>query len=75
MSEIKARLFGAITVMDESDARRLWKMVEQMYSKDGWDAIEETLPDATDLQMIHEAQSDPDCAAAASEAEIRAVFG
>lgn len=27
----------------------------------GWDAIEEVEPDDIDLQIIHEAQNDPDC--------------
>ncbi len=75
MSEIKARLFGAITVMDESSARRLWEVVEKMYSDDGWSAVEEAAPDAIDLQMIRDAQSDPDCASAASDEEVRAILG
>ena len=31
MSETKARLIGAITVMNESDAQRLWKLIERLY--------------------------------------------
>ncbi len=75
MSETKARLIGAITVMNESDAQRLWKLIERLYDTGDWDSIEETEPDEIDLQMIHEAQSDPDCNEFASDAEVRAVFG
>ena len=40
MSEVKANLIGAVTVMDEDGARRLWEIVKQMYSANSWDAIE-----------------------------------
>ena len=32
MSEVKNRLIGAITVMDEAGAQRLWAMVQQLYA-------------------------------------------
>lgn len=60
MSNIKERLFGAITVMNEADALRLWDFVLEL-SGNGWDAIKETDPDEIDLQMIQEVQNDPDC--------------
>lgn len=75
MSEVKARLIGAITVMDEAGAKRLWEIVKSLYASDGWDSIEEELPDEIDLQMIREAQTDPDCTAWASDAEVQAVLG
>lgn len=40
-----------------------------------WDAVENAEPDEVDLQMIREAQADPDCSTFASDAEIRAVLG
>lgn len=60
MSNIKERLFGAITIMDDATAKRLWDFVLEL-SGSGWDAIEEVEPDDIDLQMIQEAQNDPDC--------------
>ena len=60
MSEVKARLAGAITVMDDAMASRLWEIVENMVVN-GWDSIEEEAPDEFDLQMIRDAESDPDC--------------
>ncbi len=75
MSEVKARLIGAITVMDEDGAQRLWDYVKRLYSSDGWAAVEEVEPDEVDLQMIREAQADPDCSTFASDAEVRAVLG
>ncbi len=60
MSNIKERLLGAITVMDDASAMRLWDFVLEL-SGNGWDAVEEVEPDDIDLQMIHEAKNDPDC--------------
>lgn len=60
MSNVKERLLGAITVMNEEDAMRLWEFVLEI-SGNGWDSIEEVEPDEIDLQLIQEAQSDPDC--------------
>ncbi len=75
MSEIKARLIGAITVMDEAHAQKLWDFVERLYSGDKWDLIEEVEPDEIDLQMIQEAQADPECSSLASAEEIRSILG
>ena len=60
VSNVKERLLGAITVMNEEEAMRLWEFVLEL-SGNGWDAIEEVEPDEIDLQLIREAQSDPDC--------------
>ncbi len=60
MSNIKERLLGAITVMDEASASRLWEFVLEMSNND-WDSIEEVEPDEIDLKMIQEIQNDPDC--------------
>ena len=60
MSSVKERLLGAITVMDETSAARLWEFVLEM-SNNGWDSIEEVEPDEIDLKMIQEIQNDPDC--------------
>ena len=60
MSNVKERLLGAITVMDETSAARLWEFVLEM-SNNGWDSIEEVEPDEIDLKMIQEIQNDHDC--------------
>lgn len=75
MSEVKANLIGAITVMDEDGAQRLWEIVKRMYSSSSWDAVENVEPDEIDLQMIREAQADPDCSTFAPDTEVRAVLG
>lgn len=60
MSNVKERLLGAITVMDETTAARLWDFVLEI-TDNRWEAIEEVKPDEIDLKMIQEIQSDPDC--------------
>ena len=60
MSAVKERLIGAITVMDEKTAARLWEIVQGI-SDETWDRIEEEEPDGYDLQMIRDAEADPDC--------------
>ena len=60
MSDVKERLIGAITIMDEASALRLWEIVRG-FSDEAWDKIGEEEPDEFDLQMIREAETDPDC--------------
>lgn len=75
MSEVKARLIGAITVMDEDGAQRLWDIVKRLYSSSSWETVEEVEPDEADLQMLREIQADPDCTTFASDTEVQAVLG
>lgn len=45
MSNIKERLIGAITVMDEESAAMLWNDIQNFYRKrTSLDEVEETLP-------------------------------
>ena len=60
MSGVKERLLGAITVMDENMAARLWDVVLGM-TAGAWENIEEEEPDEFDLEMIHAAETDPEC--------------
>lgn len=74
MSETKARLIGAITVMDESGAQRLWQIVQNLYSPDAWANIQEEQPDEFDLQMIRDVQQNPDCQTTATPEELRSLL-
>ncbi len=60
MSGIKERLLGAITVMDDASAMKLWDFILEQFDN-GWDAIEEVEPDSIDLQMIQEVENNPEC--------------
>ena len=70
---MKERLLGAITVMTESEALKLWNIVEQLYSDD-WEAVEEVPPDEIYLQMIHDAQNDSDCHSFLSAEDSNMLF-
>lgn len=74
MSNIKERLLGAITVMNDADAQKLWNIVQRLYGND-WDAVETVEPDDIDLQLIHAVQNDPECKIFASDDEIQAILG
>ena len=74
MSNVKERLFGAIMVMDETTAQKLWEYVQNLYD-DPWANIEEIEPDEIDLQMLREIENDPDCHTIATEEEVRDTFG
>lgn len=74
MSNVKERLWGAITVMPEADAQRLWDIVTHLYDEDAWIKIEEEEPDEIDLQMIRDIEANPDCQTFATEEEVRELF-
>ena len=74
MSNVKERLYGAITVMDEATARKLWEYVRNLYD-DQWADIEEVDPDEIDLKMIRDIESDPDCHTIATAEEVQEALG
>ena len=62
MNAIKERIFGAVTVMDNSSALKLWKFITNEFSHAAdWDSIPEAEPDEIDLQMLAEIEQDKDC--------------
>lgn len=61
MSAIKERIFGAVTIMDDSDAEKVWDFVINNLSPRSWDDIEEVSPDEWDLKMLDEIDTDSDC--------------
>ena len=61
MSNVKERIIGAVTVMNEQDAIKVWNIIMTTFSKKEWDNIPEELPDDIDLAMLAEMKADPDC--------------
>ena len=53
MSAIKERIFGAITVMSDEDARRLWNLISTEFSGHSWEDIETVSPDDWDIKMLN----------------------
>lgn len=75
MSAIKERILGAITIMSEEDARKLWDIISNEFSDRSWDDIESVTPDAWDLKMLKEIDSDPDCHTFVSTADAMKELG
>ena len=61
MNAIKERILGAVTVMNDSDAEKVWKFVAENLSPRSWEDIEEVTPDEWDLKMLDEINRNPDC--------------
>lgn len=61
MSAVKERILGAVTVMSESDAERVWKFVLDNFPSRSWDDIKETAPDEWDLKMLNDVEHNPEC--------------
>ncbi len=62
MNAIKERIFGAVTVMDNSSVLKLWEFITNEFAHlADWDSIPETVPDEIDLQMLAEIEQDKDC--------------
>lgn len=70
MTAVKEKIVGAITIMSDTDAEELWKIIVQKYTPISWDDIEEVEPDEIDLQMLEAIETDPDCHEFTKESEI-----
>ena len=75
MSAVKERIFGAISVMNDSDAEKVWNLITDIFPSRAWDDIEEVDPDETDLEMLRSIASDPDCGSFVSSENVRTEFG
>ena len=67
---IKERIFGAVTVMNDSDAEKVWNFVIENLSPRSWDDIEEVSPDEWDLKMLEDIDKNPDCHEYVSQDEL-----
>lgn len=61
MNAIKERIFGAVTVMNDSDAEKVWNFVIENFSRRSWSDIEDVTPDEWDLKMLKDIDENPDC--------------
>ena len=60
MNAIKERILGAITVMNNSDAEKVWDFMVNNLHPRSWDEIEEITPDDWDLKMLDDMDNNPD---------------
>ena len=70
MNAIKERIFGAVTVMNDSDAEKVWNFVIENLSPRSWDDIEEVSPDEWDLKMLEDIDKNTDCHEYVSQDEL-----
>ena len=79
MNAIKERILGAVTVMDNSSALKLWDFISNEFSDisnvTDWDNIPEVEPDEFDLQMLKEIDEDKDCQEFISSDEAKKILG
>lgn len=61
MNAIKERILGAVTMMDDAEAEKVWNFVIENLSPRSWDNIESVSPDEWDLKMLADIATNPDC--------------
>lgn len=75
MSAVKERILGAVTVMSEADAEKVWKFVLDNLPSRSWEDLEEAAPDEWDLQMLEDIKHNPDCHEFVSQEEVLKELG
>ena len=68
MSNIKERIFGAVTVMSEENAQKVWELILSTFSLD---SIEQVLPEPEEQAAINAYQNgDPDYQPSVSQEDL-----
>lgn len=75
MSAIKERIFGAVTVMSDADAEKVWKFVLDNLPSRSWEDIRETAPDEWDLKMLDDIDHNPECHEFVSQEDVLKELG
>lgn len=75
MTAIKERILGAVTVMNDADAEKVWEFVVNNLSSHSWEDIEEVSPDEWDLKMLDQIAKNPDCHEFISQEELLEELG
>ena len=75
MSAIKERIFGAVTVMNDLDAEKVWHFMVENLSPRSWEDIKEVSPDEWDLKMLDDINKNPDCHEFVSQEDLLKELG
>ena len=68
MSSIKERIFGAVTVMSEEDAQKVWDLILSTFALDN---IEQVVPDPDEQAIINAYKNgDPDYQPSVSQEDL-----
>ena len=60
MNPVKERIIGAVSIMNDADAKIVWDMITDIFPSRSWEDVEEVEPDEIDLEMLREIAGDPD---------------
>lgn len=74
MSAVKERILGAVTVMSDIEAEKIWDIITKYFSFD-WDSVETVSPDEWDKKMLAEIKEDPDCKSFVSSEDAMKAIG
>lgn len=73
MSDVKERIIGAVTIMNDEDAAKVWELIQGAFAL--FNAPEEQ-PDLEDLEVITAYQNnDPDYQAQFSSEDVKKLLG
>lgn len=73
MSNVKERIFGAVTIMSEEDAVKVWNLIQGAFALSN---AEEVIPEPDELAAIKAYKSgDPDYQPSISQEELMKELG
>lgn len=75
MSSVKERIIGAVTVMNEQDANKVWDLIVNTFANKDWDNIPVETPDEIDISMLADIKTNPECHEFVSSEEAMALLG
>jgi len=63
MADFRERIIGALALMEDSQAAKVWTIIQSTFAvkEKTWDDIPSIVPDSEDLQMLKEIKENPDC--------------
>ena len=73
MSNVKERIFGAVTIMSDEDAEKVWNLIQATFLLNN---VEEVTPDPDEIAALNAYHSgDPDYQPAMSQEEVLKELG
>ena len=72
MTNIKERIIGAVTIMSEKDAQKVWDLIQGIFILNNAEEVE---PDEFDLMLLDEIQKNPECHEFVSQEEVMKELG
>ncbi len=73
MSDIKERIVGAVTVMSDENAGKVWDMIQEVFNLVNAEEVDPSEEEATALKAYH--NGDPEYQPAGTQAELMQRLG